>query len=238
MTDFRGAMPHGSIEEVFPDVFFVTGTMRGEFFGSIWQFSRNMTLVREGDRLTIVNSVRLDERGLTSLDALGDVVNVVRIGDNHGIDDAFYIDRYGATFWALPGMDIEDNLTVDKEIIVGGEMPFVDCSLFEFKTSKWPEGILRLDREGGIIIACDSLQNWAEPDEFITDETVEKMREFGFFEQANLGVYWMHECEPKAEDFVRMKEIPFKHALCGHGSPLRNTAEEHYHATIKRIFEV
>ena len=49
MTDFNDVMPHGPIQELFPDVFFVTGTMKAEFFGSDWQFSRNMTVVREGE---------------------------------------------------------------------------------------------------------------------------------------------------------------------------------------------
>ncbi len=238
MTGFPDAMPHSAIDEVFPDVFFVTGTMKNEFFGSMWQFSRNMIVIREGDKLTIVNSVRLDEPGLAALDALGTLVNVVRIGDMHGIDDPFYVDRYATTFWALPGMNIEDGLKVDKELTSDGEMPFGDCSLFEFKTTKRPEGILRLNREGGIMIACDSLQNWVEPDEFFLDETVATMREMGFFVRANLGLAWLHASEPQAQDFVRLKEVPYRHALCGHGSPLRDTAREDYNATFARMFGV
>lgn len=238
MSEFLDAMPHGQIEEVFPDVFFVTGTMCNEFFGSQWQFSRNMTVIREGDQLTIVNSVRLDDEGLAALDALGKVVNVVRIGDMHGVDDPFYVERYGATFWALPGMGIQDGLNVDKELTVDGEIPFSDCSLFVFETTRRPEGILHLDREGGIMIACDSLQNWVESNEFFADETVETMGEMGFFVPANLGLAWLHESEPQADDFVRLKKVPFRHALCGHGGPLRDTAMEDYHATFARMFEV
>jgi len=66
MSDYHPAMPHGAIQEVFPDVFFVTGTMRAEFFGSMWQFNRNMTIVRENGRLTLINTVRLDDAGLPS----------------------------------------------------------------------------------------------------------------------------------------------------------------------------
>ncbi len=238
MTEFRDAMPHGTIEEVFPDVFFVTGTMENEFFGSMWQFSRNMTVVREGNRLTIVNSLRLDDQGLAALDALGKVVNIVRIGDMHGVDDPFYIDRYQATFWALPGMTIQNGLRVDKELTADGEMPVRESSLFEFRTTKRPEGILRLDREGGIMIACDSLQNWVAPDEYFSDETIATMRDMGFFTRANLGLAWLHASEPQAADFVRLKEVRFRHALCGHGSPLRDTAQENYHATFARMFEV
>lgn len=238
MTKYQKALPHGSISQVFPDVFFVTGTMSSEFFGSTWQFSRNMTVVREGDQLSIINSVRLDDQGLAALEELGKVVNVVRIGDMHGVDDPFYVERYDATFWALPGMGIQDGLQVDKELTPDGEMPFGDCSLFVFKSTKRPEGILRLDREGGIMIACDSLQNWTEPDEFFLDETTGTMREMGFFAPANLGPAWLHECEPQAEDFIRLKEIPFKHALCGHGTPVRDFAQKNYHATFERLFEV
>ena len=33
MSNFPEAMPHGEFEELFPDLFFIGGTMRGEFFG-------------------------------------------------------------------------------------------------------------------------------------------------------------------------------------------------------------
>ncbi len=236
MSDFPAAMNHGTIEEVFPDVFFVTGTMRGEFFGSMWQFSRNMIIVREDGNLSLINAVRLNDDGLASLEGLGTVTNVVRIGSMHGHDDAFYIDRYKATYWGMPGMP--EGPTVDKQLSVGGELPFANASLFEFKTTKIPESIIRLEREGGIMIACDSLQNWEEPNEFFLDETVETMRGMGFFTKANLGPAWMHVNEPGADDFVRLKEVSFKHALCGHGSPLRDTAQQDYHATFARMFNV
>jgi hypothetical protein len=238
MTHYPDVMPHGTIEELWPDVFFVTGTMRNEFFGSTWQFSRNMAIVREQDRLTIVNSVRLDEAGLAALDRLGKVVNVVRIGDMHGSDDRFYVDRYGASFWALPSMMARDGLKVDRELALDGERPFADCSLFVFQTTKRPEAILRIDREGGIMIACDSLQNWVEPDAFFDEATVATMREMGFFTTAGLGLAWLHESAPKAEDFLRLKAVPFRHALCGHGRPLRDSAHAGYHAAFKRFFEV
>lgn len=238
MSEFHSVMPHGPIEEVFPDVFFVTGTMKNEFFGSMWHFSRNMTVVREGSRLTIINSVRLSPEGLAALDQLGQVVNVVRIGDMHGVDDAFYVDRYPATYWALPGMGALPGLKVDKELGPEGEMPFADCSLFEFKTTQRPEAILRLDREGGIMIACDSLQNWVAPDEFFDDATTGKMREMNFFAEAGIGLAWIHGSQPKPEDFVRLKKIRFKHALCGHGIPRRDTAQQDYHAAFHKFFQV
>lgn len=238
MTNYLESMPHGDIQEVFKDVFFVTGTMKNEFFGSMWQFSRNMTVVKEGDKLTIINSVRLNDESLKELEKLGKIVNVVRIGDMHGVDDPFYVHKYGATFWALPDMKVQDSIKIDKALVEGGEMPFSDCSLFVFKTVKRPECILRLDREGGIMIACDSLQNWIEPDQFFDEETIPTMQNMNFFKPANLGLAWLHESQPQADDFVRLKEIPFKHALCGHGYPLKDNAQEEYHKTFNEIFKV
>lgn len=238
MATYHQAMPHGSIQEVFPDVFFVTGTMENEFFGSDWRFSRNMTVVREHGNLSIFNSVRLNEEGLEALDALGKVVNVVRLGDMHGVDDRFYVDRYQAKFWAHPDMTIEPGLKIDAPLTEDGDLPVSNSSLFVFKTVKRPECILRLDRDGGIMIACDSLQNWVGPDEFFKEETVETMQGMGFFTPANLGPAWMHGSEPQAEDFIRLKEVPFEHALCGHGEPLVGGAREQYHQTFARIFKI
>jgi hypothetical protein len=238
MKNYQEAMPHGPIQEIFKDVFFVTGTMRNEFFGSMWQFSRNMTVVRENGNLTIINSVRLKDEALAELDRLGKVINVVRIGDMHGVDDPFYVDRYQAKFWAMPGMRVQEGLTVDKELREGGEMPFGDCTLFEFKTVARPEGILRLDREGGIMIACDSLQNWVEPDQFFDEETVPTMEKMNFFKKAGLGLAWLHESHPKPEDFERLKKVHYKHALCGHGYPLKHEAQEEYHKTIAQFFNI
>jgi hypothetical protein len=237
MADYHPAMPHGEIEEVFPDVFFVTGTMRAEFFGSMWQFNRNMTVVREDGRLTLINSVRLDDAGLAALERLGTVTNVVRIGDMHGVDDRFYVDRYHATYWAVPGMQPPEGLHVDHELREGGPMPFAGCSLFTFTTTQRPECILRLDREGGIMIACDSLQNWVAPDAFFDEESAAKMRDMGFFTPTSLGLAWLQSSQPQAADFVRLKEVPFRHALCGHGEPARDSMAG-YHAAFNRFFQV
>lgn len=231
-------MPHGEIKEVFKDVFFVSGTMKNEFFSSIWQFSRNMTIVRDNGELSIINSVRLSEDGLAELEKLGNVTNVIKLGDMHGVDDPFYLDRYNATYWAIPGMKMPEGVSIDKELKESGEMPFSDASFFQFKTTKRPEGIIRLDREGGIMIACDSLQNWTEPDQFFHQDTVETMTNMGFFTPANLGLAWLHECEPQPSDFTDLKKIQFEHALCGHGYPLINNAQSQYHSTFKRLFNV
>ncbi|HEX9257911.1 MAG TPA: hypothetical protein VF855_00135, partial [Acidimicrobiales bacterium] len=193
MAEFPEVLPHGPIEELFDGIFFVTGqmcTQFPEFPGVDWSYNRNMTVVRDGDELTIVNSVRLTDDGLAELEALGRVTNLVRIGALHDRDDAFYVDRYHPRYWTMPGIEPED-ITVDARLTPGGDTPFAGCTVFAFETTNLPEGILVVDREGGVAISCDALQNWIEPDEYFDDGTTKLMGELGFWTPANFGPLFM-----------------------------------------------
>jgi hypothetical protein len=236
---FPPAMPHGQFREIYSDLFFLTGTMQAELLGSDWQFSRNMIVHRQGSDLTIINTVRLDDEGFRNLEELGTVKNIMRIGDLHGLDDAYFVSRYpSAKYWGLPGMTAKNGIAPDTLMRAGGEMPFDDCSLFEFKTTNRPECLIRLDREGGIMLACDALQNWETSDKYFDERSETLMGEMGFFTKANCGVLWMMVNEPEAADFVRLREIPFSHALCGHGEPLLGEAGSFYNASFTRLFGV
>lgn len=238
MSTFTPAMPHGDLDEVLPGIHFVTGTTRPIFDGKPWQFSRNMIVVQGGDGLTLVNTVRLDDRGLAALDRIGRVRNVVKIGGLHGLDDAFYVDRYEARLWALPGMQHPEGVTPDVTLTPGGELPIDGASLFVFETSKLPEALLHLDRAGGVVIACDSLQNWGEPDRFFSDESAALMRQLGFITPVNVGPGWRGICEPQAADFARLLELPFDHVLGAHGTPVIGDARVRYAETFKRLYGV
>jgi hypothetical protein len=238
MDQLPPALRHGELEEVFPDVFFVTGTMKTVLMNVPWEFSRNMTVVREGNALTLINAIRLDDVGLTKLEALGRVANVVQIGCWHNRDNRHYQARYGATFWALAGIQNENGLIADKELTPGGEMPFAGCSVFDFRTTKLPEGILHIDREGGILVSCDSLQNYLAPDEYFSDDSRKMMTDMGFFECANVGPLWRQLNAPQEQDFLRLLELQFEHLLPGHGSPLPDTAREAFTRRFRRMFRV
>lgn len=235
-TSFAPALPHGDVEEIFPDVFFVTGTTKPTFGGADWQFSRNMIVVREGSGLTLISSVRLDERGLGQLEALGEIAHVIKLGAFHGMDDAFYCDRYGARQWALPGMKLEGDRSADEQLGAGGAIPFAGASLFTFETSLLPEGLIVLERAEGIAIACDSLQNWTDVDPYFDEGSAERMRAMGFIQPANIGPGWMAACKPAASDFDRIETLAFRHLLPSHGRPLRDQAKVELAATFRRTF--
>lgn len=235
MSSFPPALAHNTIEEILPDVFFVTGAMATVLMDLDWQFSRNMTIVRDGQRLILINSVRLDENGLNALDRLGKVTDVIRLGALHGRDDAFYLDRYQAQYWVMPGMQPEPQGNV--RILGEDALPLGNASVFRFETSKIPEGVLHLHRDGGILVACDALQNWLQPDEHFCPASQQRMQQMGFFTPANIGPVWLQAAEPKAEDFSRLNTLDFRHALCGHGEPLLDNAKAGFSATFSRLFD-
>ena len=76
----------------------------------------------------MINSVRLDDAGLAALDKLGKVTDVIRIAANHGMDDPFYAERYGAKVSVVKGQrytagfetDVPDTyFTPDHELEAG-----------------------------------------------------------------------------------------------------------------------
>src|SRR5476651_817180 len=98
---YSPAWPHSEIKEIFPNIFFVMGTNITNYNNVELQHSRNMIIIRDNDKLSLINTVRLDDKGLAQLDALGEVKNIIRIGAFHGRDVAFYLDKYHAKLWAL-----------------------------------------------------------------------------------------------------------------------------------------
>lgn len=236
MSSFPPALAHNAIEEVFTDVFVVSGAMTTVLMDLDWQFSRNMTIVRDGERLILINTVRLGSEGLAELDRLGRVTDVIRLGALHGRDDAFYLDRYQAQYWVTPGLEPENGSTAHA-LGQNSSLPINDASLFQFETTSIPEGVLHLHRDDGILIACDALQNWLKPDQHFCDASRQRMEQMGFFKPANVGPVWMQAAEPAAEDFHRLRALEFRHVLCGHGEPLLDSAKEDFSATFSRLFQ-
>lgn len=224
--------PHSKIKQIFPNVFFVTGMNKTHHDGVDLQHSRNMIIVRHDGQLSLINTVKLDDSGLSELDALGKVKNVIRIGSFHGRDDAFYVDHYLAKLWALKGMQHESNKITDIELLPNGLMPFPGCSLFIFQTSLYPEGVLHLAQEGGILITCDSIKNWVTEDSFFSEETAKLYKGQGFFGRATISSEWQKATKVAFSDWTQLKSVDFRHLLSAHGEPLLDTAHKDLEATL------
>ncbi len=217
MTDFRPAQPHGPITEVFPDVFMVTGSFR---MAPGLTIPRNMFIVRQGDELVLVSSIRLSAEGEAELEKLGKVKHLVRIGGNHGADDPYMLHRYSPTFWVAentPGAAKEDRK------LAPGSSPLEKAEVFLFENAKRPEAAILLDREGGILLSCDSYQHW--PTFEGCSLMGRMMMPFLGFGPTVIGGPWLkQQGHGVRTDFERLAEREFEHLMPGHGSVLKGGA--------------
>jgi hypothetical protein len=134
-------------------------------------------------------------------------------------------------------MTYDNGLKPDRRLMPGGDMPFLGCSLFVFETSNLPEGILHIEREGGILVSCDSIQNITATDEFYNPETAKSFKDQGLVKPANISPIWLGATHTKYLDFERLlRTMTFHHLITAHGEPLLNTAYEQFSATVKRVF--
>jgi hypothetical protein len=237
---YSSAWPHSNIKDIFPNIFYVIGTNITKHNHTELQHSRNMIIVRNEEKLSLINTVRLDENGLSALDALGKVENIIRIGAFHGRDDAFYLDRYDAKLWALEGMQHQkkNNRRANILLVPNGTMPFPGCSLFIFETSKHPEAILHIDKENGILVTCDSIKNWESTDEFFSADTAQLYQREKLFGVATISDVWKQACNVQSSDFAKLKSLQFMHLLSAHGKPLLNNAYEAVMETIQKEYAI
>jgi len=228
MSSFPPALPHGPLTEVLPGFHFVTGQMK---MNAMMSFDRNMTAVVHDDRVVLFNSLRLDEAGLASLDALGKVTDVVRVGAYHGRDDAFYVDRYGATLWSPEGCSRDLS---PKALTEAAELSIPDAEVFTFASVKKPECIVRLPQHGGVLLPCDALQNWVAPHPQYTSFAAKLfMRPMGFFRPTAPGAGWVRAEKPEVTDWQRLLDRwDFDHLLPAHGEPVIGGAKAKYAANI------
>ena len=225
------AYPHGEPQEVLPNVFFLDGSIK---VGPM-RASRAMTVVREGERLIIINSVRLDDEGLAKLDALGKVTHTIRVGGYHGSDDPFYKEHYGATSLAIAGQTYFTGINPAKGQIyfepdgyldATSELPIEGASLTVFSTSV-PEALLRLPVGGGTLVAADAMHNWG-PDEYFNFAGKLAMRVAGMFKPYRLGGGWLKTHRPDAKEIAGILDIEFDNVLPGHGRAVIGGAKDKY----------
>jgi hypothetical protein len=227
----------GDLEQVFDDVWWAWGTVR---FAPGVLFPRNMTIVREKGELVVIHPVMMPDAVQAKIEALGPIKHIVRLGAFHGMDDPAYVKKYAPTTWAPPGVDQPAGVKTDRELRPGGELPLEWAKLFVFESSRTPETAIHLERHGGLLLTCDSVQNW-ETTAGCSFLGGVMSRMMGFRGRACIGPGWRKMSEPKngigfRKEFERLVELEFHHALGGHGAPMKNTAKDDLRASVKRLY--
>lgn len=237
------SLPHGEIEQIFNDIYMVTGTVAMKM-GLTMRFSRNMTIIRQDESLVLVNSVRLSEQGLARLDKMGKVTDVIRLAAFHGMDDPFYQSRYQARVWSVDAPYVkgftmdpapqQEYFKPDRILKSGEETPIEDAQVFEFSDARPKELNLLLPIENGTLISGDSLQNWTQPDEYFNLTASLLMRLMGFFKPCNIGPGWTKSAKPSARDFDRLLQWEFDSVLPSHGAPVIGNAQQQFLPAIRK----
>src|SRR6185312_11643792 len=236
------AYPHGKLVEILPDLFFVSGTIRLPGPLPI-RFGRNMTVVRRGERLVVINSVRLDDAGLAELDKLGKVTDVIRIAANHGMDDPFYAEHYGAKVSVVKGQRYTAGFAADAPTtyftpdheLEAGPVALLDGARLITLDSKPPEGLLLFPDGGGTVISGDCLQNWAVPDDYTSWLARPMMKMMGLIKPYNIGPRWFERGKPPRDQMRALLDLAYENVLPGHGTPVLGGAARHYRAAIERV---
>jgi hypothetical protein len=234
----RRGTEFGTLTQVFEDVFWAWGTTR---FLPGAAFPRNMTVLREKGGLVVVHPVLLPDAEQKRVEALGPIEHIIRLGDFHGMDDALYQQRYGAKLWAPRGAHEREGARVDAELAPGGDTPLSDGTLHGFEVAVAPELVLHLERHEGMLLTCDSVQNWERVPDGCSLLGAVMARTMGFRGRACIGPGWRRACEPKQEPgfgprFRAILELPFRHALSAHGPPMLDTAKEDLRASVERLY--
>ncbi len=205
--NYSPAWPHGALEQIFDNVFMVTGTNIISFDGVRIQDSVNMVVIRQEGELTLINTVRMDGEGLKALEGLGRVKNIIRLGGFHGRHDAFYQDRYGAKLWAIPSMEFSHGEKLNFDISTAS-LPVDHLKALVFQTTQHPEAVLLLEREGGVLISCDSIKNWTKKDRFFDRTLISSVKS----EASHLYIGYQSSIhKPKAKHLKEPLKPPHKH---------------------------
>jgi hypothetical protein len=230
------SFPHDPIVEIFNNVYLVHGSIR---IGPGMHMNRNMVILKEGNDLTLINPVRISEEELRNLEALGSVRHVMRLGDFHGLDDQFYVDRYQAKFWCQPGQNTYKKPLPSNVISPSATPPVSKALFFVFETAKFPEAAL-LFTEHKLLITTDSIQYWSDWS-YTSTFTKFVLWLMGFRLSLLIGGPWLKRVTPKdaslLPDFERLLTLDFEHIVAAHGQLLRDKAKPMLKATIAKTFQ-
>lgn len=233
---YPDALPHDPVKAIDDDLFIVHGCVQPS---TIVRFTRNMVVVREHGQLTLINPVRMDDAGLASLEALGTVANVLRLGPMHGMDDPFYVDRYNAAFWAFADGKTYSESAISHTLNEGGDLPFGDASLFAFQYMKETEGAILLQRGSGVLITCDAIQSYSTAPHYPHTNLFTRllMPVIGFPKKTLIGPMWMKflvtDRDGMKSEFQRLLEWDFDQLIAAHGTFLDQGA----HPAVEQAFE-
>lgn len=232
MAAFPEALPHGELTRVAERVHSVRGAFK---MGPGVVIGRTMAVLESDDGLVILNATRLSPEGEAALDRLGPVKHVVKLADSHFVDEPYYLDRYGATLWSLPGADLRE-MTAGRTL--GPEGPVKGGTVIDYgELAGWREAGYLVPLGGGTLVTCDAIQNQCDTEgsNFMGRLTSSLM---GFKGGVINPPMWRRFQKCKGPDLARalsgLVELEFENLVTGHGPPVSGGAAEQVRRAIQQ----
>lgn len=229
------AYSHDPIQPLVQSIYWVQGSIH---LGPGLRMNRNMVIAVHAGELVLINPVRLDEAGLNALEQLGRVKHIIRLGDFHGLDDAFYLERYQAQFWCQAGQVTYPEPRSDYVFDETTQPPIPDARFVIFKQAKYPEAALWL-RESQLLVTTDSVQYW-ENWKYTSPITKVVLKLMGFRLGLQIGKPWLRRNYAKPvqaqADFSQLLSLDFQHLVAAHGQPLMHNAKQQVQQAITATF--
>jgi len=219
--------------KVFDDVYQVRGSADLLDLVGKPTVGRCMTIIVEGDELHIINSVRVKPDTEADILKLGKIKHVYKLGANHGLDDPYFVETFGATLWAMPGMKGRMGVEPQKQLTEDAELPMKGTKFMGFKACvKELEGAIWFERHGGMVVVCDTLTNYADPwDGYGTGGKL-LIKAIAGSPGTHLSplrknlVKQGGTAKGFGEDIVRLCDMKFDVMFSAHGWPLKPNADE------------
>ena len=234
-SQYARAYKHEQIKPLLENVYWVHGSIK---MAPAMYMNRNMVIIKEENMLYLINPIRLNEKEEQKLKMMGKVVAILRLGDFHGVDDQYYVDKFGCEFWCQKNQTSYPLPVADHCIASGVKPPIKNAEFFIFSTALYPESALLL-KDKKLLITTDSIQYWTDWQHMsVLGKIV--LWVMGFRRGLFIGKPWLRRVTPKGgslkEDFDSLLALDFNHLIAAHGKPLFHDARQNVKSLINTTF--
>lgn len=224
-------LPHGELTEVLPNIYTITGTMR--LFG-LFQYSRVMTIFKDGNDLALLNTVRVSDAELKSIMSLGAVKHIFKIGALHNVDIPFYMDHFNPKLWTIKSDSSNHGYSPDFYFDDYKELPMLNAKVQVLQNSKVPEAFIITPGNGGCLHSCDAFVNMGyDPGANWLTTNLAKLLP----KPTYIGPNWIKSAKPPPDSMLQVLEYDFQHFVPAHGQPIKLHAKEKLGIYLKKYYQ-
>ena len=237
-TSYPPALPQDSIVELLPNLYLLRGSC--DVMPGI-SINRNMVILRQGDELTLIGSVRMTPDNEQALDRLGTVAHLVRIG-GHDMDVDYTLARYHPKVWCVAGAQTDAPFGSNDSIAsfdTATGLSCVEADVLPFRGIRMVEVALLWREHGGVLITSDALQHYGDWRFFnLRSRLIHPL--MGFRRGMIVGPMWHRllttDEAATRESFDALLDQSFRHMIGLHGTFCRDVAKDRIRDAIHREF--